>query len=428
MKAQIISIGNELLIGDTLNTNASWMGNFLTEIGFEVTQVTTIRDEVDKIKKAISESMAESHVVFCTGGLGPTHDDITKKAVADLFNAKMVVNEEVLEFVKSRFKKWNIPFSKSNYDQALVPENAEVLFNDMGSAPGMWFHENGSHLAVIPGVPAEMKFLMQKRINPKLMKVFGDVGFLYSIYIKTIGVGESTLSDEVLGDLSSYLENDVTLAFLPILGGVTLRLNSKGRTLEEAKKKVRPLYDVIYERAKEFIFGEGKDVRLEEIVGQLLQQKDLTIATAESCTGGLIADTLTNVPGSSDYVMGGIISYSNQVKIAQLGVSKKMIEEKGAVSKEVAMQMAANVAERLKTDIGISATGIAGPGGGSEEKPVGTVWIGYYSKEEHFALKANISQNRILNKRRTMVISLDIIRRTLLGIQQMPYGLRKHLN
>ncbi|MEX2363479.1 MAG: competence/damage-inducible protein A, partial [Balneolaceae bacterium] len=412
-------------IGDTINTNASWMGNFLTEIGFEVTKVTTISDDITLIKKTISEAMADSDIVFSTGGLGPTHDDMTKKAVSDLFESELVVNEEVLNFVKSRFEKWNIPFSKSNYEQALVPENAEVLFNNMGSAPGMWLSNKGKYLVIMPGVPTEMKFLMAKRVAPKLAEIFGDIGFLHSTYIKTIGIGESTLSDEVLGDLSSYLNEEVTLAFLPMAGGVTLRLNSKGNNAEAALKKVRPLYDAIYQKANEFIYGEGKNILLEEVVGSLLSQKKLTVATAESCTGGLIADTLTNVAGSSAYVIGGIVSYSNQMKIEQLGVSKEVLDTQGAVSKEVALQMAKNVAELLKADIGISATGIAGPGGGSEEKPVGTVWTGFYSKEEHFAIKTTFSQDRILNKRRTMIISLDIIRRVLLGIREMPYGLKK---
>lgn len=428
MKAQIISIGNELLIGDTINTNASWMGNYLTECGFEVTQITTISDDVNCIKNTISEAMAASDLVLCTGGLGPTHDDLTKKAVADLFGSQLVLDESVLNFIKERFQKWGIPFSESNYDQAMVPDNCEVLFNNHGSAPGMWFHENNCYLAVMPGVPQEMKFLIRERVHPKIKEIFGEAKSLYSAYLHTAGIGESTLSDEILGDLTSFFNDDISLAFLPAVGGVVLRLNSKGKDQAEAREKLQPLYDAITRKAKNYITGEGKDASLSATVGKLLKQKNMTIATAESCTGGLIMDALTDIPGSSEYVTGGIVAYSNDVKKELLAVSDADLEAKGAVSKEVALQMAKNVAEKLKTDIGISATGIAGPGGGTPDKPVGTVWIGFYSRDNHFAIKTAFAQDRINNKKRTMIVALDIVRRVLSGITEMPYGLKKHLS
>ncbi len=427
MKVQIISIGNELLIGDTINTNASWLGEFLTGLGFTVTQVHTISDELDLIKKTIKVAMEESEVVICTGGLGPTHDDMTKKAVAELFDVGYKLHQESLDYIKSLFEKRNIPFSKSNYSQAEVPENAEVLFNKAGTAPGMWF-ESGNYLAVLPGVPYEMKYLMKKRVAPKLREAFGDIGYLYSHYIKTAGIGESTLSDQVLGDLSEYFRNGVSLAYLPSPGGVTLRLNGKGGTKEEAKENLQKLRDVIFQKAGKFIYGEGKDFSLSEAVGELLKQKGLKIAVAESCTGGLIANTFTDVAGSSDYFDGGIVSYANHVKVKQLGVSQDVLDSAGAVSKEVALQMAKGVAEKLDTDIGISTTGIAGPGGGTEEKPVGTVWMGYYQKKEaHFAIKAMFTKDRLMNKERTKMVLLEITRRMLKEIETMPYDLKKQL-
>lgn len=427
MKVQIISIGNELLIGDTINTNASWLGEFLTGLGFTVTRVHTISDELDLIKGTVKMALQESDVVICTGGLGPTHDDMTKKAVAELFNVGYKLDQQTLDYIKSIFEKRNIPFSKSNQSQAEIPENAEVLFNKTGTAPGMWF-EAGSYLAVLPGVPYEMKYLMKKRVAPKLREAFGDIGYLYSHYIKTAGIGESTLSDQILGDLSEYFENGVSLAFLPSPGGVTLRLNGSGATKEEAKENLKSLSDVIHQEAGKYIYGEGKEFSISEAVGSLLKEKGWRISVAESCTGGLIANTFTDVSGSSDYFDGGIVCYANHVKVNQLGVLQEDLDSVGAVSKEVALQMAKEVAEKLGTEIGISTTGIAGPGGGTEEKPVGTVWMGFYQNGgEHFAIKAMFTKDRLINKERTKMVLLEITRRILKGIEIMPYDLKKQL-
>jgi nicotinamide-nucleotide amidase len=425
MKAQVISIGNELLIGDTVNTNATWLGEFLTGVGFSVTAVYTITDELEQIKRTLRQAMDESDLVICTGGLGPTHDDITKKAVAELFGVGYKLDERTLEYIKAMFKDLNIPFSNSNYGQAEVLENAEVLFNKAGTAPGMWFKEK-CYLAVLPGVPYEMKYLMKEKVSEKLRDAFGETGYVYSHYIKTAGIGESTLSDEILGDLSEYFQNGVRLAYLPSPGGVTLRLNASGKTEEEAKQYLTHLAEIIYEKAGKFIYGEGKEFSISEAVGELLKVQELTISVAESCTGGHIANSFTDVAGSSDYFEGGIISYANQVKVNQLGVSQEDLDSVGAVSKEVALQMAKGVAERLNTDIGISTTGIAGPGGGTKEKPVGTVWMGYYQKDKtHFAIKAMFTKDRLINKERTKMVILEITRRVLKGIQQMPYDLNK---
>jgi len=429
MKAQIISIGNELLIGDTVNTNASWMGKFLTGIGFEVTQVHTISDELDLIKKTIRRSMEESDLVISTGGLGPTHDDMTKKAVADLFDVGYKLDEETLEYIKAIFKERNIPFSESNHAQAEVPENAKVLFNKTGTAPGMWFHENNTYLAVLPGVPSEMKYLMKKRVASKLRESFGQLGYLYSHYIKTAGIGESTLSDEILGDLSDYFENGISMAYLPAPGGVTLRLNGSGATKEEAQDNLEKLREAIFQKAGKYIYGEGKDFTISEAVGELLMKNSWRISVAESCSGGLISNTFTDVPGSSDYFDGGIISYANHVKVKQLGVLQDDLESVGAVSKEVALQMAKGVADRLGTEVGISTTGVAGPGGGTEEKPVGTVWMGFYQKGgEHFAIRAMFTKDRLINKERTKMVLLELTRRVLKGIEPMPYDLKKQFS
>lgn len=425
MKAQLISIGNELLIGDTVNTNASWMGQFLNELGIEIIRVHTISDDGDLIKETVRQSMSESDLVITTGGLGPTHDDITKTCITELFNSKLVKDESVEEYIKGLFKSRNIPFSESNTWQAMVPENCEVLFNKTGTAPGMWFHEDGCYLAVLPGVPYEMKYLMKRRVASKLREVWKSVGFIHTEYLKIAGIGESTLSDQILGDLSSFLNNHVSLAFLPSFGQVTLRITGKGDTKEEAIQRTEKLITFIKEKGGPFIYGFSKEVTLSEAVGEQLKSQNLTIATAESCTGGLIAARITDIAGSSKYMLGGIVSYGNSVKVNQLGVKQKDLDSVGAVSKEVALQMAKGAAERLGSDIAISTTGIAGPDGGSEEKPVGTVWIGVFGLGQHFAVKAFFTKDRIVNRERTTVIALEIIRRLLSGMEELPYALKK---
>ncbi|MBO6534756.1 MAG: competence/damage-inducible protein A [Balneolaceae bacterium] len=427
MRAQIISIGNELLIGDTVNTNASWMGQFLNELGVDVQRVHTISDDKQIISNTIRQCLQESDLVITTGGLGPTHDDITKTTIAELFGVEMRQDEEVLIYIKELFASRNIPFSASNAWQAMVPENCEVLFNKAGTAPGMWFHEQDCFLAVLPGVPYEMKYLMKRRVASKLREHAKDIGYIHTKYLKTAGIGESTLSDQILGDLSEYLNDQVSLAFLPSFGQVTLRITGKGVSKEEAVSNTEALIALIREKAGKYIYGDDKEHSLSERVGEILMDQKKTISTAESCTGGLIASTITDIAGSSAYMLGGVVSYANEVKVQELGVSENDLEEDGAVSKKVALQMARGVAEKLGSDIGISTTGIAGPGGGTPEKPVGTVWIGFYSKEQHFAVKALLTKDRLVNKQRTTIMALEIIRRMLLGIDELPYALTKEM-
>ncbi len=424
MKCQIISIGNELLIGDTVNTNASWLGQFMTENGIAVSRVHTISDDFELIRSTVEQSLGEADLVITTGGLGPTHDDITKKAVADLFGAGMVIHEPTLNFVKRIFEKRNIPFSKSNYYQAEVPDNCDVLFNKQGTAPGMWFESEGSFLAVLPGVPFEVKELMNDQVLPRISEMTKGNEHRYSRYILTAGVGESTLSDEIIGELDHLLNKEVSVAYLPSPQGARIRISAYGQSREEVDELIEPVAQYIYERAGEVIVGEGKELTLSEAVGKLLREKGLTIASAESCTGGLLSDTLTNIPGSSDYLMGGMVTYSNRSKIELLGVDEATLESRGAVSREVALQMAKNVAARFGTGIGISTTGIAGPGGGTDEKPVGTVWIGYWSEDAHFALHTLFTNNRLINKERSVAVAIETVRRKVSGIKTMPYGLK----
>jgi nicotinamide-nucleotide amidase len=422
-KAHIISIGNELLIGDTVNTNASWLGSILTEEGFEVEQIITLPDNYPLITGQIESSLGLADLTITTGGLGPTHDDITKKAVADIFNTELTENEDVLNHIKQIFTKRNYTLSKSNREQALVPANCEVMFNQQGTAPGMWFERNGHYLAVLPGVPYEMKHLTEKRIKPKLAEVFPDREAWITEYFRTAGVPESTLAEKI-GNLDEYVNNGVGIAYLPSPSGVTIRVSASGKNPELADRKIIKLRKVLYKKAGDEIFGEGKDLTLSHVVGDLLSKKNLSIAVAESCTGGFLANEITNIPGCSLYMKGGIIAYSNDMKTEILGVNSASIETDGAVSKNVALQMAKGAAKHCGADIGLSTTGIAGPGGGTKEKPVGLVWMGFWMKDTHFALQSIFTNNRLINKERTVTVVLDCLRRHLLDIGSYPYNLK----
>lgn len=418
--AHIITIGNELLIGDTVNTNASWIGSKLTEWGFTVQKMISISDDFNSITENISSSFDEAHLTIVTGGLGPTHDDITKKALAHLFKSELIENKDVLNHIRSIFEKRGFVFSKTNREQALVPECCDVLFNSQGTAPGMWFERDSHYLALLPGVPYEMKHLMEKKVSRVISEYFPEREQVITEYFKTAGIPESTLSDKI-GNLDEYQSNGVGIAYLPNPSGVTIRISAN------SEEKLIHLKEKIDKRAGDYIYGKGKDLSLANVIGDLLSEQDLKIAVAESCTGGWLANEITNIAGSSRYMMGGVVAYSNEVKINLLGVSKQSLDEEGAVSKSVALQMAKGVAEHLDADIGVSTTGIAGPGGGTEEKPVGLVWMGFWLKGEHFALRSIFTNNRLVNKERTVMVVLECLRRRLLQIESYPYELKPQL-
>ncbi|MGM0507367.1 MAG: nicotinamide-nucleotide amidohydrolase family protein [Bacteroidota bacterium] len=460
-RAWILSIGNELLIGDTINTNASWLGQFLTQQGFRVTEVRTISDDPDQIRETIREGREKADLVVSTGGLGPTHDDITKKVVADLFGYSMKTDPEILAILKERFKRRGLSFTPSNAEQALVPDGARVLRNEKGTAPGLWFANGGGAVVLLPGVPREMKHLMETGVQERIEETFDELEVRYTHYLKTAGEAESHLSDEIIGDLTDLLKNGSsdesplshkngpsdenslsdenlpsdqktaltgdapTLAYLPSPAGVVLRIEHRAETLEEAKAGMQPLLDRIRQRAGGRIYTEDRHTPLAQVVGDLLRRRGWHVAVAESCTGGHIGDQITDIPGSSDWFEGGIVSYSNEVKQEMLGVQEKDLLEHGAVSLPVALQMARGVADRLGTRVGISATGIAGPDGGSEEKPVGTVWIGFFIDGESFALRSHFTGDRRQNKIRTATVALETLRRVLSGVDVLPYGLQK---
>ncbi|SMO68927.1 competence/damage-inducible protein A [Fodinibius sediminis] len=429
MQCRIISIGDELLLGDTVNTNASWMAQALTEAGIDVERIDTIKDDLVVIKDVLEEALSSVDAVITTGGLGPTHDDMTKRAVTELWNSELVVHEPTLSFIREKFKKRNIPFSKSNYHQAEVPADCEVLFNKEGTAPGMWFERDGHRLAVLPGVPSEMKHLMREYILPKLTERQQGTEVRRTHYLLTSGIGESTLSDEVIGSLENFLtpSANISVAYLPSPSGTRIRIRGHAASEAELDERLKPVVAYIRDRAKSYLAGEGKELQLAEVVGKLLYEQGLTVSTAESCTGGALSNQLTDIAGSSRYVRGGIVAYANDVKITELDVAADDIKDAGAVSKTVALQMARGVARKMDTDIGLSTTGIAGPGGGTNGKPVGMVWIGFWSRKQHFALRAQFTKDRLANKERTTAVALEMVRRVLLDIPEMPYGLKKQL-
>jgi nicotinamide-nucleotide amidase len=375
MKANIISIGDELLIGQTTNTNASFIGNELSEININVTKIVTVGDDEPAIIDAFETAFQKSDLAIVTGGLGPTHDDITRTCVVKFFNSELIENKEILEDIKSLFEKRNREVTDVNKAQALIPEVAEPVRNQHGTAPGMWIEKDKRLFVIMPGVPYEMKAMMNDVIVPRLAeKMEGFKGKIKRKTLQTTGIPESTLAEK-LGDMNELLEGG-KLAFLPSIAGVKLRISVEDEDEKTAKNNLLEIEQKIRAKVGRYIYGKD-DETLEEVVARLLEERQLKISTAESCTGGLIANRLTNISGSSSYFERGVVCYSNASKVEILRVDEDLVTEKGAVNMEVAMQMAEGVKSTSGSDIGLSVTGIMGPKGATTDKPVGLVYIGY---------------------------------------------------
>ena len=411
MNAEIINIGDELLIGQVVNTNASWMASELNKAGISVVQITTIADDDLAIKTALDNAAERAQIVIISGGLGPTKDDITKKSMAEYFNSEMVFDEGTFENVKKIFAARHYQVTEVNKMQALIPEKCIPLQNNNGTAPGMWFEKDDKVFVSLPGVPYEMKALLTDEVLVRLAKRFQMRAIVHKT-IMTTGVGESFLAAKIK-DWEDNLPSHIKLAYLPQPGIVRLRLSAKGANKQALEEELQYLTDDLKQYVPDVIFGYD-DILLEEAVGNLLKEKGKTVATAESCTGGYLAHLITSIPGSSEYFSGSIISYSNKVKMNQLGVSSDDLENHGAVSQEVIEQMAKGAREQLKTDYAMATSGIAGPDGGTEEKPVGTVWIalagpnGVISKRYHFG------EHRGRNIRRSALSALNMLRLELI--------------
>ncbi len=415
-RIELVTIGDELLLGFTIDTNAAHLALVLGETGFEIVRRTTVGDTAPDIAAAVGDALSRTGSVITTGGLGPTSDDLTKASIAGLFGRKMVMDENLLREVEGRWKRlWpERHFPAPNRQQAEIPEGAEIISNRHGSAPGIWLEDGeGRWVAMLPGVPREMRGMLAEEILPRLRKNAGDRVIL-SKTLRTAGIGESHVA-EILGDrpLAGVTGDDlVSLAFLPSALGVDLRLTVRGVARENAEGILRRASVKLRERISPYVYGEG-DADLAETVIELCRQQRLTIGVAESCTGGMLGQRLTAVAGSSDVFLGGIIAYDNGVKEAHLDVPHDTIAAHGAVSTETAAAMAAGVRRRLGASLGISITGIAGPGGGTPEKPVGTVCVAIDGNGVTSAKSLRLIGDRDEVRQRSAQSALNLLRRAL---------------
>ncbi len=409
MKAEIINIGDEILIGQVVNTNASWMSEKLYESGIEVIHITAIADTKDAIFNALNQAINRADIVLMTGGLGPTKDDITKKCLCEYFNTKLVFYEEAYENIKRLFKTRGFKISEVNRQQAELPEKATLLPNPNGTAYGMWFEQNNKVIVSMPGVPFEMKALLQDEIIPRIIEKFGSKKLLKRT-ILTQGVGESHLA-EIIENWENELPGNFKLAYLPQPGIVRLRLSAEGKGIE---KEFDDQLEKLHQLIPDLIWGYEDDL-LEEIIGVLLKEKKQSISTAESCTGGYISHLITSIPGSSEYFKGSVVAYSNEIKKKVLNVHPQLLAEFGAVSKEVVIEMAQGVKKLFQTDYAIATSGVAGPDGGSKEKPVGTVWIALALPDGSVRVKNYLfGKNRERNIRITALTALNQLRKLIL--------------
>ncbi len=373
MQAEIITIGDEILIGQILDTNSKWIAKELNKIGITVYQITSIQDNKEHILKALKEAQNNADIVIITGGLGPTNDDITKYTLTEYFEDTLVLNNEIVEHIKTLFAKINYPFTEINKNQALMPKSCIPLKNELGTAAGMWFENKNKVVIVMPGVPYEMRGLMTKKVLPKLKKTY-KLKFILHKTIQTYGMGESVLAEKI-ESWENNLPSFIKLAYLPSFGKVRLRLSAKGNNKQELEDKVNNEAKKLLKIIPEIISGFEDSETIEAQIGNLLTKNKQTIATAESCTGGNIAHKITLVPGSSAYFIGSMVSYNVAIKINELNIDKRLIEKHSVVSAEVASAMAKSIQHKFKTDYAIATTGNAGPTTDTTDKTVGTVFI-----------------------------------------------------
>jgi len=412
MQAEIITIGDEILIGQILDSNSKWIAEKLNTIGISVYQITSIQDERQHILKAVKEAQLNCDIVIITGGLGPTKDDITKLTLAEYFNDELILNKEIVEQIKEMFAKMNYPFTEVNKQQALVPSKSIPLKNYYGTAPGMWFEQNGKVVVSLPGVPNEMKGLIKNSVLPKLKETF-KLPFILHKTILTYGMGESMVADRI-EEWEDNLPSYIKLAYLPSYGKLRLRLSAKGFEEGKLKEGIDLEVEKLTEIIPDIIVGYDDNETIEFAVGRLLTQKKQTLATAESCTGGTIAKKITSIAGSSNYFVGSIVAYQASIKIKELNVDAKLIEEYSVVSSQVAEAMAKGILQKFETDYAIATTGNAGPTTDNTDKTVGTVFIAIatpttiYSEEFFFGKPREKVIERASNK------ALELLRKEIL--------------
>ena len=409
MLAEIITIGDEILIGQIVDTNSAWMAQKLNAVGIRVKQISSVSDDKQHILNALNEAHQRADIILITGGLGPTKDDITKKTLAEYFGVGLVENKAALENVEKIFKRLRGVSTKLlevNRQQALVPENCEVILNTNGTAPGMWFNYEGKIYMSMPGVPHEMMYMMEESVIPKLKDTF-SLPFIVHKTILTAGEGESYLAEKI-ANIEDSLPPYIKLAYLPKLGQVRLRLSAYGDDETSLKNEVEAFAGKIVERVGRSVVAE-EDIALEKAILNYMAERELTLSTAESCTGGYIAHLITQHPGSSKVYFGGAVSYSYELKESILGVKNETLWQYGAVSKETVTEMVEGALLNFKSDYAIAVTGIAGPDGGTEEKPVGTVWIGVANAQKTFTKKFLFGNKRQQNIERTAIAALNML-------------------
>jgi nicotinamide-nucleotide amidase len=409
-KASIIAIGDELLIGKTQDTNSSYLAAELDGAGYIVSEIRVVSDNEGIIRETLDAAQKRSDIVLITGGLGPTRDDLTRDVLNEYFGGTLVLNEQVLLDIKERFAYWGREITPTNEDQAMVPDVCKPLHNANGTAPGMWFDQDSKVIVSMPGVPGEMRAMFKNQVLPRLLDRF-KVANVHHRHVLTIGIPESNLSDQ-LSDFEDALPEHIKLAYLPTFQIVKLRLTGTGEE-QAVTKELNDLVDDLSARLKDNIWGYDNDSQ-EGVIGILCKDAAITLGTAESCTAGFIGHTITKVPGSSDYYKGSVVSYANAIKADLLNVAQGTLDQHGAVSEEVALEMVKGAQQVLDVDAAISVTGIAGPDGGTDEKPVGTVWIAVAFREQVLAKQHRFGKDRAINIQRTTMAALEMLRRMIL--------------
>ena len=413
LSAEIIAIGSELLTPDKTDTNSLWLTEKLNGIGIEVKLKTVVGDDAARLEETVRDALRRSDIVITTGGLGPTEDDITRRTTAKAVDRELVFHEEIVEDLRERFKKWGRQMPEINKRQAYVIEGAEILPNPNGSAVGMFLETNETSFAIFPGPPRELKPMFENFVLPKLKEKAGEI-YVKRKIMRVSGLGESAVDEKIAPIYTNYQNPQTTILFSR--SEIEIHLTAQGKTESEADELLKEVSTKIAETLGTSLFSMNGET-MEEVIGELLSKRGKTLAVAESCTGGLIAERLTDIAGSSRYFIEGVVAYSNEAKVRTLEVSRELIEKYGAVSSEVAEAMARGMRERAKTDYAISVTGIAGPDGGTPEKPVGLVFIGYADENETKHLKAVFPGDRYLIRWRTSQAALDLLRRKLLKIK-----------
>lgn len=408
--AEVITIGDEILYGQITDTNTQWISSELDKIGIRSVRKSSVGDNEQRILEILQEAGSRADIILITGGLGPTKDDITKNVLAQYFNSKLVMHEQALMEVTAYFKSKGKELTEINRPQALLPDNCIFISNKRGTAPGMWFEKNGKVFVSMPGVPHEMKGMMTNSILDKLQKHF-ETPVIYHKMIKTVGIGESFLATKI-AQWEDNLPSHIKLAYLPSMGQVRLRLTATGADVNTLQADVQKETTKLQSLVSEYIYGYDDDT-LESVTSNLLLKRKHSIAVAESCSVGYISYSLGSVAGCSQYFMGSMVAYSNEAKINLLGVKRDTIETFGAVSEETVKEMAQQIRMKFNTTIGMASSGIAGPGGGSDHKPVGTVWIAYADAKQVVAKRLQLGNDRDLNIKLTAVYVLNLLRESI---------------